>query len=683
MLKKLMAAALLATTAAVPGMAQTVDNRDIVVTAQKGRVATAVFAKEAFLRSPSLSPDGKRVALMLSANGADNLGWYDLDNPESKPVFFAKAQEFREAGDRTVDGWQWAGNRNIIFTLASREILGGGRADIGRLVAYNLETQKLTPIAWDDTGTYADVIYTNHDEEWVLIQRNTYKEQTVGRAEVIRYDLRTGKISMVQRPNLEVGSWFVDGKGVVRAGLGNDADTGKQRLMYRSSDKDVLKTVQNMADATFTGAQIYPSIFLDEPDMAIATSNKDGFRKVYKVNMKTMEIVGPPLFQLKGYDVGGLISNEADNEIAGVSFTTTKSGRRWFDPKLAEIQAALNETFGPGNALLTSRDRKNDRVIAFVGKPHQAGAFYLFDTATGKIRLLGYLNAILKEAEMNPTETIRYRASDGMEIPAVVTWPRHRPHRKNLPIVVLPHGGPFGVRDSESFYTEASWHQALAELGYVVVKPNYRGSGGYGREFVKEGRKPNGYGKRMQDDKNDAVNWFAAQGFVDPKRACIMGWSYGGYAAARGAQRDPDFWRCAIAGAGVYDMAMMNRWDANNLSEFGAKFQDTSDDPNGISSAQNTDGRWAPILIVAGLRDQRIPIEQSRTLVSRLKGSGKKEGEDFRYIEQPKGTHNLPYEDVHIEWLAETEAWLRRFNPAYIPSDPDKEPPVVVTAELK
>ena len=152
-----------------------------------------------------------------------------------------------------------------------------------------------------------------------------------------------------------------------------------------------------------------------------------------------------------------------------------------------------------------------------------------------------------------------------------------------------------------------------------------------------------------------------------------MGWSYGGYATARGAQRDPDVWKCAIAGAGVYDMSMMNRWDEVNLSSFSARFQDTSDDPNGISSARNTDGKWAPILIVAGLRDARIPIEQSRTLVSRLKGSGKKEGVDFRYIEQPKGTHNLPYEDVHIEWLKEAEAWARRFNPAYIGTDPDKE----------
>ena len=241
----------------------------------------------------------------------------------------------------------------------------------------------------------------------------------------------------------------------------------------------------------------------------------------------------------------------------------------------------------------------------------------------------------------------------------------------------MPHGGPFGVRDVEEFGF-FPWHQAMAELGYVVIQPNYRGSGGYGKEFTKEGRKANGYGKRMQDDLNDALTWFGNSGLIDKNRACIMGWSYGGYATARGAQRDPDIWKCAIAGAGVYDLAMMNRWDEVNLRSFSAKFQDTSDDPNGISSARNTDGKWSPILIVAALRDARIPIEQSRTLVSRLKGSGKKEGVDFRYVEQPKGTHNLPYEDVHIEWLQESEAWARKYNPPYIESDTDKEPAITV-----
>jgi dipeptidyl aminopeptidase/acylaminoacyl peptidase len=128
---------------------------------------------------------------------------------------------------------------------------------------------------------------------------------------------------------------------------------------------------------------------------------------------------------------------------------------------------------------------------------------------------------------------------------------------------------------------------------------------------------------------------------------------------------------------------MMKAYDTRAFGDFGANFQATADDLSEISSARNTDGPWSPILIVAGLRDARIPIEQSRTLVSRLKSSGKKEGIDFRYVEQPKGTHNLPYEDVHIEWLKEAEAWSERFNPAYIATDPDKAPPIGVTLAAK
>lgn len=652
--------------------ATSVEDEGIIV--KKGRAETAVFGKRPFMRSPRLSPDGTKLAVMMSKDGTDNLGWIDLSKPGSAPNFFVQAEEYREAGDRTVQSWFWVGNRTIVMDLASREIIGGQRGDLGRLAAYDIETKKTTPLAWDNAGADAtSVPYTDDEKEIIYIERDTIKDGDYkGNPEIVEVNVRTGKLRIVQRPNVEVSGWFVDGKGVVRAGAGGNGDNGKQRLLYRSDEKGTFKTVQNISDTTFTGTQIYPSVFLDEPDMAYATSNKDGFRKVYKVNLKTMEIVGEPIFGLKNYDVGGIVSNKEDNDIAGVSYTTSRSRTRWFDGRRAEIQKILEEQFGKNNVQIGSANDDVTKIIVFVAKAEQAGAYYLFETETGKMNILGYYHPILKDQEMNPMDSIRYKASDGVEIEAVVTYPRHRENRQNLPVIVMPHGGPFGVRDEEEFGF-FPWHQAMAELGYVVIQPNYRGSGGYGKEFVKIGRKPDGYGKRMQDDLNDALTWFSQSGLIDKNRACIMGWSYGGYATARGAQRDPDVWKCAIAGAGVYDMSMMNRWDEVNLSSFSARFQDTSDDPNGISSARNTDGKWAPILIVAGLRDARIPIEQSRTLVSRLKGSGKKEGVDFRYIEQPKGTHNLPYEDVHIEWLKEAEAWARRFNPAYIGTDPDKE----------
>lgn len=663
---------------------ENVDSRTIVVKAPRGKVDTAVFGKRPFMRSPVLSPDGSKIAVMMTKDGVDNLGYIDVTKPGSAPVFFAQAEEFREAGDRTIGSWRFVGNKTIVFTVLSREILGGSRSDVRRLVSYDIETKKVSPLAWDGAGgDGANILFIDDENEKLLVERDVLKDfKYSSNPEVIEVDVRTGKFKIIMRPNVEVGSWLVDGKGIVRAGVGGDGDSGKQRLMYRSDANSAMKTVSNEADTTFTGAQITPDIFLDEPDMAYATSNKDGLRKVYKVNLKSMQIVGEPIFGVKGYDVGNLIPNEGRNQLAGVAYTSTRDRVRWFDPRLAEVQKLMDDDFGRGNAQIVSTNDGDTKILLFVAKVNEPGGFYLFDTETGNMNLLGWYHPVLKDFEMNPMESIRYKASDGMEIEAVVTYPRHRPHRKNLPVIVMPHGGPFGVRDQEEFGF-FPWHQSMAELGYVVIQPNYRGSGGYGKEFVKEGRKPDGYGLRMQDDLNDVLTWFGQSGLVDPKRACIMGWSYGGYATARGAQRDPDKWKCAIAGAGVYDFPMMKAYDTRAFGDFGANFQATSNDLIGISSARNTDGPWSPILIVAGLRDARIPIEQSRTLVSRLKSSGKKEGVDFKYVEQPKGTHNLPYEDVHIEWLKEAEAWAERFNPAYVSTDPDKAPPVSMTLASK
>ncbi len=644
---------------------------DIVVKGIKGRAPTEVFGKRPFMRNPSISPDGTKIAVMMSRNGIDNLGIIDLNKPGSPPKFFVRAEEFREAGDRTVSGWSWVGNRTVLFTLASREIIGGRRADLLRYVAYDLESGSLTPLAWEGaSGNGIQILYRDHAKERVLMQRTSFRnEQNEFRPEVIDLDVRTGKFSTVQRPNVFVSQWIADGKGVIRAGIGGD-DDGKQRLMYRSTPDEPLKTIANEKDTTYTGTQITPDIFTLEGDIAYATSNKDGFRKVYRINMATMEIVGKPVFEVPGHDVSGLVPSKDNNRLIGVRYITNKQRTRWFDGRLNEIQKFFDEDFGVGNAQIMSANDDYTKLVVFIAKPSEPGTYYIYDTVSGNLGILGNFHPELQDADMNPTETIRYKASDGMEIPAVVTYPRHRPNRRNLPVIVMPHGGPFGVRDEEEFGF-FPWHQAMAELGYVVIQPNYRGSGGYGKQFVLEGRKPNGYGQRMQDDLNDALTWFGQTGLIDPKRACIMGWSYGGYATARGAQRDPNVWKCAIAGAGVYDFPMMKAFDQGTFGSFGANFQATADNLVAISSARNTDGPWSPILIVAGLRDARIPIEQSRTLVSRLKGSGKQEGVDFRYVEQPKGTHNLPYEEVHIEWLVEAEKWADRFNPAYIPSDSD------------
>lgn len=647
-----------------------------------GRFATGVFVKKANMGTPRLSADGSKLAYLMNDNGQAVLVILDLTKQGAKPTIVMAGEDARDSGDRTVGAYRWAGNSHLVVDVAMTEDLGGGPSAFTRLVAHDVATGKLIQLAWDGAGGSAsNILHIDHEKGELLLSRDTVKtnNERYGRPEVVRVDLRTGKYQIVQNINPEVTGWAADSNGVVRAGFSYDGDTGKQRMMYRSTPKDNLVTVMNVADKSFTGGLPEPQIFLPGTDMAYAISRKDGYSKIYKMNMKTMEL-GAPVFETKGFDVQSVIVNKDGTDIDGYVTFDGEYKPKYTNPLRQEVLAAGEELFGKGQVELVNLSRDESKAVLEVGGVKKHNGLYLYDLKNGNVSLLNWRSVTLKDAPMNPVKAEWYTARDGMKLQSVVTYPRHRTG-KNLPVVIMPHGGPFGATSATN--QNEPWSQPLAEAGYVVIQPNYRGSGGYGKEYEEAGRKPDGYGGKMQDDLNDLLTDYGQKGIIDPKRACIMGWSYGGYAAARGAQRDGDLWKCAIAGAGVYDFPLMTAWDKKNLGKFSSGFQATASDPRAISSAHNPSGKWAPILIVAAARDRRIPLEQSRTLVSRLKGAGKKEGVDFRYIEQKQGTHNLPYDDVHIQWIEEAEKWLEAYNPAYIATDSDKPVPVTIKVATK
>lgn len=628
-----------------------------------------------------ISPEGNRLAMTVNNDGTEVYAVLDLDDPNPTPRIFASSGEFMEAGDRTVGFYRWIGNDHVVFQLLSRENIFGQRGDLARLVAFNVNTGKMEPLVWRDSGGNASrILHVNHDTGEFLLERTNLGYESGAdqrRPEVVKVDVATGKFERFQRPNLIVDSWFADGDGNIRMGTAFDPDSGESRILYRSGDSGNFRTVQKVVDEDFVGEGLRPEIFLDEPDMAIATSNHDGFSKVYKVNLTTGDIV-EELFAVDGYDVDSVIPNRENNELIGVAYRTDRSRVTYFDPTAKTVQEQiLDPSFGEGNARIVSASADRTKLVLQVAKTSQLGGFYYYDTQTGDFKQIGWTNNAVEDAELNPVKAMRYTASDGVEIEMIVTMPRHRAGQKNLPVVMITHGGPFGPRDSAD-YDGFGWNQAMAEQGYVVVQPNYRGSGGYGAEFIKMGR-DDGFGMRMQDDLNDAIDHLASQGIVDRNRACMMGWSYGGYASARAAQRDPNRWQCTVAGAGVYDLGLMRRFDVGYLGRFGSNYlAKGAADLESVSPAANTDGEWAPIMIVHGVRDARVPVEQARVLVSNLKSSGKVEGKDFIYLEQEKNTHNLPYDYTRIEWLGGAAAWLEKHNPAYISSDPDfaSKPPL-------
>lgn len=619
-----------------------------------------------------ISPDGTRALVTLG--GGDNFRYAIIDLVKGgNPTVFATAATLKDEGERLLADYRWVNDRYVVFTLQSREHLFGRRVDLFRIASYDTQTGTTTPLAWRDaTADASDILHIDRDANRILLARqvDTGDTERMFKYQVDWVDVATGKVlDTVQRTNPIVDGWSADGKGVVRMGFGSDGDSGKEIYLYRSKPGEPLRTVQRVKDKDFTGAGIRPIVFLDEPDMAIVSSNHEGYRAIYKANLATMEIVSK-LFSVDGYDVSGALPNEARNGILGYAFATDRPRRKWTDADLATIDQFFSEEFGAANARIVDRNRDKTKLIVALSQPRQLDSYYLYDTVTGKMRLIGSESTRLKDGLLNPVEAMRFKASDGLEIEAIVTRPRLRPATARLPVVVLTHGGPYGVRDYAAY---DQWAQSIAEQGYVVVQPNYRGSGGYGTEFVKKGRQ-DGFGTRMQDDLNDVVDFLAAKGIVDPGRACMMGWSYGGYASARAAQRDPGRWKCTIAGAGVYDLPKMRDYDVEYLGSFGANYlAKGASSLIDVSPARNAGGKWSPILIVHGLRDPRVPIEQARVLKNALESAGKTEGVDFAYLEQPRNGHYGVYftKQERLEWLGGAAAWLAKYNPSHVPTDPD------------
>ncbi|MGI8931638.1 MAG: alpha/beta hydrolase family protein [Sphingomicrobium sp.] len=623
-------------------------------------IPVAVFAQFPMMSGAEISADGKLIAAKFRSGGEKVLGIINLSQPGAKPELIAKDGDFMGYGERRVLDWDWFDSDNLLIRLAEYTDLEGQKFDVGRLINYNVRTKKRTLIGWDNSFLSADDILWRSREGRPRILLSRFRSgagtERIFQPEVIEVDLETGEQKIVQRRSASIDGWAADGNGVVRMGFGGDPDKGKRTVLYRPDASRPFDTIINEKIEKYGTGSAVPEIFLADGRTAIATSRRDGFTEVYEMDLRTMAL-GKKLFSVKGYDVDNVWSNFDENQLEAIAWTETRPRRKYFDPRLAEIQSMLDETFGKGNARIASTDRPRENIVVAVGAPDQRGSYYLYQTVSGKLALLGHANPTLKDMSLNPVSTIRYKARDGKEIEAVLTLPRLKA-AKALPLIVMPHGGPW-ARDHEDF---DRWAQPLAELGYAVFQPNYRGSSGYGKAW--ESAADGAWGTAMQDDLLDAISALAGKGIADAKRVCIMGWSYGGYAASRAAQRDGQYYRCAISGAGVHDLPDMVSYDRRYLGEFGAKYIGAAGRLPDISPARHPSQFSVPILIVHGKVDQRVPVSQSRNLVRALKSAGKIEGRDFVYLEQPKNTHNFPFEADEIQFLEAVRDFLAKHNPA-------------------
>lgn len=336
----------------------------------------------------------------------------------------------------------------------------------------------------------------------------------------------------------------------------------------------------------------------------------------------------------------------------------------FIDPVAARIWSTVSRAFTGRSPELVSWSDDLRTLVVMTGGSGDSGGYHLVDLDTRASQIVGETYPALTADRVGTVRAIQYTAEDGLEIHGYLTMPPGVTDPKDLPLIVLAHGGP-ASRDVMGFDW---WAQAMASRGYVVLQANFRGSSGYGQAFIEAGYGE--WGRKMQTDLSDGVRWLAGQGIVDPARVCIVGASYGGYAALAGATLDRSVYRCAVSVAGVSDLRRMLEWEAqqgprrdNQSVRYWNRFMgvERSSDPSleTLSPARLADEVGAPIMLLHGRDDTIVPLDQSRIMASALRAAGK----PYEMIELSGEDHWLSRADTRQRMLTESLRFLEAHNP--------------------
>jgi dipeptidyl aminopeptidase/acylaminoacyl peptidase len=507
---------------------------------------------ESFFKTPqytgmSISPDGTHVAALAPINGRQNLVILDMDNKKGVPI--------TRLDDKDIVFFQWLTSTRLLLQTGKL----GVRADDARgggLYAVDVDGSNERRVAeggdelafggFQTTFTGTDLVRTLPNSEDIIGAETLYEEHKVTPGALVRINTRTARRTNVSGTKPDSGdteSWVADNKGVARA-LMAQSDS-KVRIWYRAGEDAPWVKLDEYR--TLTEGQWQP-LAVDDDDKTLLVASYKGRDKSAIVRYDpAKKAFGEVVAAHPQVDLSELVRDPNNGAIVGVRYDADKAGTAWFDDKLASAQVALDKAL-PGAVNVISWSSNRQRFLIRSRSDVNPGSFYFFDKAKGKLEWLADRMPWIDSKKMSPMTPVRYKARDGLEIPAYLTIPRGS-SGKNLPMVAVIHGGPWYSGDEWAFDPEV---QFLASRGYAVLQPNFRGTTRYGWKHFSSSFKQ--WGLTMQDDITDGVEWAVAQGVADPKRMCIYGASYGGYATMMGVIKTPDLFKCGINYVGVTDL---------------------------------------------------------------------------------------------------------------------------------
>jgi dipeptidyl aminopeptidase/acylaminoacyl peptidase len=611
------------------------------------------YGKLPFIEATALSPDGAMLAYAITDGEKRTIVIKTLDT--------GKIRAALNAGANKVRFIQWAGATHLIVTTSVTGYIAtiiSPREEWFVSLDYNLAKKKQTillsnlndPTSQRDTLNVVDgapEIRLIGGHPFAFVEGTVFVEGQ-GREGLFKVDLDDNDKAKIVFEGFEhTDGYVVDAQGKPLAESEYDGRTGRWLLRlwkgyWRQVEQDDAPIERpSLLGLGRDGASIVVG-FPGEKESVLRELTPDGSVWSKPVPAPDRLIWDPATYKLIGQ--GSLVGDDERYE--------------FYDPKDEAAWRALVAAYPGGRVRLNSASDDHRKFVLRVDSPTEGPAFALVDLNTRRGVWLGDEYEGIKTQDIAPTRSIGFKARDGLALTGYLTLPNGRP-AKDLPLVVLPHGGP-AVRDRPGFDW---WAQAMASRGYAVLQVNYRGSSGFGWDFQSAGFGQ--WGRKMQTDLSDGVRFLAAQGTIDPARVCIVGASYGGYAALAGATLDTGVYRCAVSVAGPADLRKMVDWSqsgsANGASvlRYWLRYMGPKSDLAAISPADQADKVRIPILLVHGKDDTVVPYAQSQIMAAALA----KVGKPVEFVTLNKEDHWLSQGATRLRMLQAVVAFLEKNNP--------------------
>lgn len=605
------------------------------------------FVEKPMVDAVSLSPTGAYVAMTIPRD--DHSEFVVLDRATMKPSASLKLKR-----DEYIGRYWWVNDERLVISLARRLGDLDRPVSTGELYGINADGKKSKYLfgyrGKNSTGTGIKTGLRKNASAYVLESRADADDRilvgishwdTTGEVpylELARMHVGTGGMARVgTAPVRYVGSVLTDHEQRLRFLGGSESDR-MQKLFYRKGP-DADWTLVN--DEAKSGRIIEPLAYARD-GMNIYARVEDGKGPAAMVRWNPETGEEKQLYRDAAVSVDDVVLTADQKDAYAVHVLEGRGGYAFLDPKSPEAQLtqAVMESY-PGEMVIANSFSRDGRfAVVHMTSDLTPMRYYLFDRDAQKLTLLMSQRPKLKAEQLASVEPFEFKARDGVAIHGLLTTPQG--DAKHRPMLVLVHGGPYGVMDQWSFDNEA---QLFASRGYAVLQVNFRGSGGYGKAFEDAGARE--WGGKMQFDVTDATRWAIEQGVADPKRICIYGASYGGYAALMGLIQEPELYQCAIGYAGVYDLRMMtSRGDIDDTA-WGRNYLDSILDTNPDWLRERSPALRAadikhPVLIIHGGQDVRVPPGHAYALRDAMTAANK----PFEWYFEPAETHGF-YQTEH------------------------------------